>query len=127
MSPAGQLVLDGLADVLATAEGKRAVRALLVDAGLLDQLAAPVEPAPLAYTARTLAVQLGVTDRTIRKAIDRGELTASKRLGRWVIDADEARAWIAEGRQVRRAITRPMARCGPVSGGLGAAFGLDDS
>ena len=68
------------------------IAALLADRSALEalrRLVAPEDcgadaPAPLAYTANTLAAELGVSPRTIRNAITRGELAAVKRGGRWI-------------------------------------------
>jgi excisionase family DNA binding protein len=46
-----------------------------------------------AYTPRTLAVELGRSERSIRAAIARGELEAIKRGRGWVIAADAVAAW----------------------------------
>ncbi len=102
----------------------RAMVAALDDAAL-DALAAQLAPriAALAtdggdrraYTVATLAAELSVSPRTVRAAIERGELPAVKRGGRWIVGADAVTEW-----------TRPMeapaprvARRRAASGGSG--------
>jgi excisionase family DNA binding protein len=51
------------------------------------------DAAPLAYTVATLADDLGVSPKTVRGAIHRGELGAVKRGSRWFISAEAVRAW----------------------------------
>ena len=46
-----------------------------------------------AYTPRTLAVEIGRSERSIRAAIGRGELEAIKRGRGWIISADAVAAW----------------------------------
>jgi excisionase family DNA binding protein len=46
-----------------------------------------------AYTVASLAAELGVSQKTIRSAIARRELTAVKRGARWVISAESVREW----------------------------------
>lgn len=74
---------------------------------LLDQIAELVVPrviarlgdlepdaaAPVAYTIAALAESLGVSQKTIRGAINRGELPAQRRGRRFYIDAEIAREW----------------------------------
>ena len=56
----------------------------------------------LAYTPRTLAVELGRSERSIRAAIARGELEAVKRGRGWVISADAVAAWAAPAAPTNR-------------------------
>jgi len=58
---------------------------------LADRQPTPAEP--VGYTIRTLAAELHVSEKTIRGAIHRGELTATRRGTRYLIPADAARAW----------------------------------
>src|SRR5947209_475611 len=51
--------------------------------------------APPAYTASTLAAALGVSAKTVRNAIARGELRAIKRGARWIVSEDAVREWAA--------------------------------
>jgi excisionase family DNA binding protein len=70
--------LDRLADVLA------------------DRVAARLSTATsmaAAYTPKTLAAELGRTERSIRAAIARGELQAVKRGRGYVISADAVAEW----------------------------------
>jgi hypothetical protein len=50
-------------------------------------------PTHVAYTPATLAAELGRTERSIRDAINRGELAAVKRGRGWVIGADAVAGW----------------------------------
>lgn len=107
MSAAGRLLLDGLRDLLADEEGRAALADLLAEVGAGSEPLEPSGPAPIAYTARSLAEELGVTDRTIRRAIEVGDLCATRRCGKWVIDADDARGWIGQGGGASRVVQRP--------------------
>jgi excisionase family DNA binding protein len=101
-----RLVLDELrADPAALAELRELVGNLDTD---------PVMSAP-AYTPRTLAAELGRSERSIRGAIARGELAAVKRGRGWVIGADAVQAWAsapppARGRAPR--VSRPARNSG---------------
>lgn len=85
--------LDGtrrtLADVV--------VDALASTPGALGRLRGLVEPRhpvqPAAYTVSSLAVTIGVSAKSIRNAIARGELRAAKRGGRWIISGDAVAEW----------------------------------
>jgi excisionase family DNA binding protein len=78
------------------------VAAIAEDPAALSELRAIVDTvrpptrdaAPVAYTVATLADELGVSKKTVRGAIDRGELEAVKRGGRWLISAETVRAWV---------------------------------
>jgi excisionase family DNA binding protein len=65
-----------------------------------QQLALP------AYTVASLAAALGLSPRTVRGAITRGELAAVKRGGRWIISAEAVRAWAQHDAAARRAPAR---------------------
>lgn len=49
-------------------------------------------------TVSDLAGELGLTERTVREAIKRGDIPASKLCGRWYIDLEEAKAAIKNKR-----------------------------
>ena len=51
--------------------------------------------APLAYTIADAAAAVGVSDRVIRRAIDKGDLTVRYPTSRPIILADELRDWLA--------------------------------
>ena len=57
----------------------------------------------IAYTVASLAIELGVSQKAIRCAIARRELSAVKRGARWIISADAVRAWAAASDERRRA------------------------
>lgn len=71
----------------------------LLAARLASRLATATQDAPgrAAYTVAALAAELSVSERTVRNAIERGELHAVKRGGRWLIGADAVRQWSAPG------------------------------
>lgn len=50
------------------------------------------------YTVRDFAQELGLAEQTVRGAIRRGEIPATKLCGKWVIDIDEAREFLKAGR-----------------------------
>lgn len=60
---------------------------------LLGTSSTRLQPDRPAYTVATLAAALHVSAKTIRGAIQRGELSASKRGARYVIAADAVDAW----------------------------------
>lgn len=87
-------------------------------AAIAEHIAAKLAPGvqpdgtqPPAYTVATLAQELALSQRAIRGAIERGELAAIKRGGRWIISAQAVAAW-AEPRQGRgtRAPSLPRPR-----------------
>jgi len=96
------------------------------DAATLDRLADLLAPrlaerlpdreeARIGYTIASLAADLGVSAKTVRGAVHRGELPAVRRGSRYVIAADAAQAWIAAstaGPAVRRSRARGGQRRG---------------
>jgi hypothetical protein len=102
-----RLVLDELrADPAALAELRELVGNLDTD---------PVMSAP-AYTPRTLAAELGRSERSIRGAIARGELAAVKR----------GRGWVIGGAGVgKRSSARPGAGAEGVKAGAQQRQGAD--
>jgi excisionase family DNA binding protein len=92
-----------------------------LDDPVLDRLATRLAPRlrasehgvqPAAYTVATLAQALALSPRAIRGAIERGELAAIKRGGRWIIAAQAVAAW-AEPRHEETttpALPRPRTR-----------------
>lgn len=87
------------------------VASLSRDPQAIWRLRALVAPEPLrktappAYTVASLAEVIGVTPKVIRNAVARGELTAVKRGGRWIISSDAVAAWThptAVGRRYRQ-------------------------
>ncbi|MCP9490365.1 MAG: helix-turn-helix domain-containing protein [Solirubrobacteraceae bacterium MAG38_C4-C5] len=78
-----------------------------------------------AYTAATLAAELGVTTRAVRAAIARGDLTATKRAGRWIIARHAVEAWASPDAAPRARRRGPVRRSGrPMADALDA---LDDA
>lgn len=106
--PLGLVLPDAVLDELA-----HRVAALLADQ--------QPEPQPVAFTIATLAAELGVSPKTIRGAIHRGELAATRRGSRYLIATDAARAWAtpSPARPTRRGARAP-ARAG--QGPLAAAL-----
>jgi excisionase family DNA binding protein len=91
------LILDGLSDCDLGVLARR----------LLPHLLQPADDdrlAPAAYTVTSLAAELGISQKAIRCAIARHELSAVKRGARWLISADAVREWVtpAEQRTKRR-------------------------
>lgn len=60
---------------------------------LIEPEAAGTVPTRSAYTVASLAAELGVSQKTIRCAITRRELSAVKRGARWIISADAVQEW----------------------------------
>jgi excisionase family DNA binding protein len=60
---------------------------------LRDRLAGDDAPEPIAYTIATLATSVGVSEKVVRGAIHRGELTATRRGSRYLISPAAARQW----------------------------------
>jgi excisionase family DNA binding protein len=68
---------------------------------------------PAVYTVTTLAQELALSPRAVRGAIERGELAAIKRGGRWIIAAQAVAAWAEprhEGTTTTPALPRPRTR-----------------
>ena len=59
---------------------------------------------PAGYTTDTLAAELGITPRAVRAAIERGDLRAVKRAGRYFIAPEAVEAFLTP------AVTVPQAR-----------------
>jgi excisionase family DNA binding protein len=80
------LLLDGLDE-----DGLRVLAKRL--APHISRLQNLNQQAPIAFTVDTLAADLGLSRKTIRCAITRGELRAVKRGSRWIISADAVAEW----------------------------------
>jgi excisionase family DNA binding protein len=89
---------------------------------LLPHLRQPPEPASEgthgAYTVASLATELGVSQKTIRCAIARRELTAVKRGARWLISGEAVREWVTPPEVSAR--RRP--RCAPAPKAAGPSL-----
>src|SRR5437763_1325924 len=105
------------------------IAALSADRSALDELrrliatedSGPDVAVPPAYTANTLATALGVSPKTIRNAIARGELAAVKRGGRWIVSAAAVDAWAGTddvARRPRRRVRSKGRRPGPLAAAL---------
>lgn len=94
MTPAARLVVDGLRDALADPGMRAEVRALL---GGLEDSPAPAAPARTLHSVRSLAAEVGKSERTIRRAIAVGELPATKRAGQWTMTVEDVTAWARSG------------------------------
>ncbi len=75
----------------------------------------PARPEPAAFTIAGLAAELGVSPKTIRGAIHRGELAAVRRGAGYLIAADAVRGWATPSP------SKPTRRAGraPARGGQG--------
>lgn len=105
--------LDALADLLAPR--------------LADRLGDHDDAPRIGYTIASLAADLGVSAKTVRGAVHRGELPAVRRGSRYVIAADAAQAWIAASTD-GPAPRRPRARAGQRRGRpLAEAFARIDT
>lgn len=93
--PAAELPVDPLARAVldALASDPHALARLRELVGEQDARGAADAQAAPAYTVDSLAAAVGVTPRTVRNAITRGELVAVKRGARWLISADAVEAW----------------------------------
>ena len=69
-----------------------------------------------AYTVASLAAELGVSQKAIRCAIARHELSAVKRESRWIISADAVHAW-ATASEARRGTGRIRRATAPKAAG----------
>ncbi len=61
---------------------------------LADRLAVTSASGPPGYTVATLAAELGVSTKTIRGAVHRGELAATRSGRSYLIAADAVRDWL---------------------------------
>lgn len=48
---------------------------------------------PAAYTVESLAAAVGLSPKSVRNAIARGDLAAVKRGGRWIVSSAAAERW----------------------------------
>ena len=115
--------LEDLAAIAADPEGRAKLAALLA-----PLITATPRPEPVAYTVATLAHELGITEKSIRNAIGRGELAAVKRGARWIIRAGAAAAWASPPParpRTTRGRPRPAASTGNVRAALSRAMGCD--
>jgi len=101
--------------------GRALVDDLLADSAALAELRGMVGAAPAVYSCATLAAELSVTPRTIRAAIERGELAAVRSGRGWVMGAEAVRDWTAR----RTATPRARARRSRSSPLRDALDGLD--
>lgn len=67
-----------------------------------DIQAADVPLARTLHTTASLAAELGTSERTIRRAIETGELPATRRAGRWVMTTADVCDWARSGVQPAR-------------------------
>lgn len=120
MTPAARLVVDGLREALADPTMRAEVRALLDG---LEGSAAPAAPARTLHSVRSLAAEVGKSERTIRRAIAVGELPATRRAGQWTMTVEDVTAWARSGGT--RATVAARRSPGPRRAGnaLAAAFG----
>lgn len=85
---------------------------------------------PIAYTVATLAHELGLSPRAIRGAIERGELAATKRGGRWLISADAVTVWVEQAPTSTVVVAPPRAcrrvRSGGTLAGVVQGLAVDD-
>lgn len=104
----GLCVIAGLSE-----EALDRLAALL--APLLGQPASCEMPPSRATTVNGLAREVGMTPRAVRAAIDRGDLPAVKRAGRWLISREGVEHWLAPPPTAPRPIraSRPARRTRP--------------
>jgi excisionase family DNA binding protein len=69
-----------------------------------------------AYTVASLAAELGVSQKAIRCAIERHELSAVKRGARWIISAEAVHTW-ATAPEPRRKTSRTCTAAAPKTAG----------
>ncbi len=115
---------DDLVDVLAAAveqagpEQRARLRAALeVEISTME-----ISTERAVYTPQTLAAELGRTLRSIRGAIQRGELQAVKRGRGWVISADAVGRWAESSVRTEDSRPRRPRRRAPGRGPMGRAF-----
>lgn len=87
-------------------------------------------PSRTLHTTASLALELGTSERTIRRAIEMGELRATRRAGRWVMTVADVVEWAENGRPAvgRRSPRRDLPRRRPRSGeSLAAVFAEQDA
>lgn len=120
LSAAAALTLDSLRELAADPIAAAELRSVLGSAE-------PPSAEPLVYTAETLAAELGVTTRTVRRYIEQDGLRATKKGDRWVMLPEDVRAWATSGDRPNPACRPRRTRAQRTSGGLAAAFEGRDS
>ena len=94
-----------------------------------DIAAVRTPPARTLHTTASLAAELGTSERTIRRAIEAGELPATRRAGRWVMTTEDVCQWARSGLQPTRGCRRrndlPRARA-RASDGLAGVFAAQE-
>lgn len=97
---------------------------------MYDATADGRSPARTLHTTASLAAELGTSERTIRRAIESGELAATRRAGRWVMTVDDVCAWARSGRTPAPRSPRrddlPRRRSA-VGGGLAGIFAAQEA
>jgi excisionase family DNA binding protein len=83
----------------------------LCDLVAVESSRQPEPTMPPAYTPDSLAAAIGVSAKTIRNAIARGDLAAVKRGGRWLISVDAVDAWVRPAHQVSRPCRESQRLC----------------
>ena len=97
---------------------------LLAEA-LAPRLEVDSAPSPVVYTVATLALELGVSERAIRAAIQRGELDAVKRGRTYLITRAAVEGWpglLDEPGRGLQAVQQPQSRS--FAGGRGYEVAL---
>jgi len=76
------------------------------------------------HTTKSVAEELGKSERTIRRAIEAGELRATRRTGQWVMTVGDVEAWATSGRAIvlRSGAPRGRAAARRTSHSLSAAL-----
>lgn len=106
------------------------VETLRVDPRVRACLAAALELTPerTLHTTATLAAELGVSARTVVRAIEAGELAATRRAGRWVMTVEDVREWARSGRPSSRdRAAEPARRSSRPSGVMAEAMRAQES
>ena len=78
----------------------------------------PPSAEPPAYTAESLGAAIGVSAKSVRNAIARGELQAVKRGGRWIVRADAVDAWLQTPRPAHPRRRGPRSQARPLRAAL---------
>lgn len=116
MTAPARAFVESLREAVADAEASALLAPILAELGATRTV----------HTTATLARELEVSERTIRRAVQGGELAATRRAGRWVMTVSDVEAWARSGSPSSAGVRAAAPRATKRRGGLAAALGIED-